>query len=106
MEMPVPSGLPKPIIDRIYNLRYAQAFDIFLRSVDVGNRAVAEFRLQVDKPDVVIRPHVIGIELLQEVDVRAVARKGEEAVDAVLPELNRMKHWTNRLRRKFSRGIK
>jgi hypothetical protein len=34
--MPVPSGLPKPILDRLAHIRYAQAFDIFLRSVDVA----------------------------------------------------------------------
>lgn len=99
--IPVPNGLPKPIMDRIANLRYAQAFDIFLRSVDVSNRAVAEYRLVVDKPDVIIRPKVAAIEMLEHVDVREVARRGEEAVEAVLPELGRMVHWKSRLRRKY-----
>ena len=101
IEVPVPSGLPKPILDRLAHLRYAQAFDIFMRSVDIGNRAVAEYRLAVDKPDVVIRPDVVDIGLLERVDVREVARRGEEAVEAVLPELRRMAHWTSRLRRKY-----
>jgi NTE family protein len=99
MGMPVPSGIPKPILDGLAHFRYAQAFDIFLRSVDVGNRAVAEFRLKVDKPDVVIRPEVSDIELLQQVDVRGVARLGDEAVEKVLPELRQMGSWTRRLRR-------
>jgi hypothetical protein len=85
-------------------LRYAQAFDIFLRSVDVSNRAVAEYRLVVDKPDVIIRPRVGTIKLLERVDVHEVARRGEEAVDAVLPELRRMVSWKSRLRRKYSGG--
>ncbi len=105
IEVPVPSGLPKPILDRLANLRYAQAFDIFLRSVDVSNRAVAEYRLKVDKPDVIIRPQVLKIDLLEHVDVRAVARCGEEAVDAVLPQLRQMKKWTNRMQRKYF-GVK
>jgi NTE family protein len=104
IEVPVPSGLPKPIIDRLSNLRYAQAFDIFLRSVDVSNRAVAEYRLRIDKPDVIIRPKVLKIELLDRVDVRAVAQRGEEAVEEVLPELRRMVHWSSRLRRKYFGG--
>ncbi len=102
--MPIPSGLPKPILDRLSHLRYAQAFDIFLRSVDVGNRAMAEYRLVVDKPDVIIRPEVLDIELLKRVDVREVARRGEEAVEVVLPELRRMVSWKSRLRRKYSGG--
>lgn len=97
--VPVPGALPKPILDRLSNFRYAQAFDIFLRSVDVTNRAMAEYRLQLDKPDVVIRPQVSAINLLDRVDIREVAQCGEEAVEAVLPELNRMRHWTSRLRR-------
>jgi NTE family protein len=102
--VPVPSGLPKPIIDRLSHFRYAQAFDVFLRSVDVGNRAVAEYRLEVDKPEVVIRPDVSDIELLEQVDVREVARRGDEAVETVLPELKRMASWTSRLRRSLFGG--
>ena len=104
IEVPVPNGLPKPIIDRLSHLRYAQAFDIFLRSVDVSNRAVAEYRLVVDKPDVIIRPRVGTIKLLERVDVHEVARRGEEAVEAVLPELRQMVNWKSRLRRKYFGG--
>ena len=102
--VPVPSGIPKPILDRLAHIRFAQAFDVFLRSVDVGNRAVAEYRLAVDKPDVIIRPAVSDIELLQQVDVREVARRGDEAVEAVLSELKRTVSWTSRLRRSLFGG--
>jgi NTE family protein len=104
MGLPVPEGIPKPILDRLAHIRYAQAFDVFLRSVDVGNRAIAEYRLAVDKPDVTIRPVVSDIELLQQVDVREVARRGDEAVEAVLPELKQMASWTSRLRRSLFGG--
>ena len=105
MGMPVPDGIPKPILDRLAHFRYAQAFDVFMRSVDVGNRAIAEYRLAVDKPDVIIRPAVSDIELLARVNVREVARRGDEAVEAVLPELRQMASWTNRLRRSLFGGI-
>jgi len=105
MGMPVPSGVPQPILNRLAHFRYAQAFDIFLRSVDVGNRAVAEYRLAVDKPDVIIRPAVSDIELLDQVDVREVAQRGDRAVEAVLPELKQMTSWTNRLRRSLFGGL-
>jgi len=95
----VPSGLTKPILDRLSNLRVTQAFDIFMRSVDIGNRAVAEYRLIVDKPDVIIRPDVSDIALLGHVDVHEVARRGEKAVRAVLPELKASVGWTKRVRR-------
>jgi len=104
MGMPIPSGVPKPILDRLSHVRYAQAFDVFLRSVDVGNRAVAEYRLAVDKPDVIIRPAVSDIELLGQVDVREVARRGDKAVEDTLPELRQMVSWTSRLRRSLFGG--
>jgi hypothetical protein len=91
--------LPKPIIERLAHIRIAQAFDVFMRSVDVGNRAIAEYRLAVDKPNVIIRPKVFDIELLEQVDVREVARRGDEAVEAALPELKKIVSWTHRLRR-------
>jgi NTE family protein len=104
MGMPVPEGIPKPILDRLAHFRYAQAFDIFMRSVDVGNRAMAEYRLAVDKPDVIIRPVVSDIELLEQIDVREVARRGDEAVEASIPELRQMVTWTSRLRRSLFGG--
>ena len=97
--------MPKPILDRLAHIRYAQAFDIFLRSVDVGNRAMAAYRLEADKPDVIIRPAVSDIELLQRVDVTEVAQRGEDAVEAALPALKQMVSWPNRLRRKIFRGL-
>jgi NTE family protein len=102
--LPVPNLVPKPIVDRLSNFRYAQAFDIFLRSVDVTNRAMAEYRLRIDRPDIIIHPHVSHIDLLDHVDIQAVVREGEQAVDAVLPELRQMSQWTSRLRRKYLWG--
>jgi len=60
--------------------------------------------LAVDKPDVIIRPAVFDIELLQQVDVREVAGRGDKAVEAVLPELRQMVSWTSRLRRSLFGG--
>jgi len=102
--IPVPDNVPKPILDRLSHIRIAQAFDVFMRSVDVGNRAIAEYRLAVDKPDIIIRPAVADIGLLEQVDVREVARRGDEAVEAILPELRKLTSWTNRLRRTLFGG--
>jgi len=80
-------------------MRYIQALDIFLRSLDMVNRAVTEYRLEVDKPDIVIRPQVTDIDILERVDVHEVARRGEKAVEAILPELKKLFAWQYRLRR-------
>lgn len=100
--IPLPEYVPRTIIDRISKLRYTQALDVFLRSLDVVTRAVTEYRLEVDKPEVIIRPPVTDIDILETVDVHAVAKIGEEAVEAALPELKKLFTWQNRFRRYLS----
>jgi NTE family protein len=97
--IPLPDYLPYQLIERIGKMRYAKALDVFLRSLDIVGRAVTEYRLEVDKPDVILRPRVTDIDILTRVDVHDVVRKGEEAVEEALPELRKLFAWQNRLRR-------
>ena len=96
---PVPAFFPRQIADRITQLSFAQAYDTFMRSIEIGNRAVTEYRLDVDKPEVVIRPAVTDIKLLDNVNVSDAARRGEEAVEAILPVLRAQVTWHRRLGR-------
>jgi len=85
------------ILSRLLSkMRYASVWDVFSRSLDITSRAVTQYRLQVDRPEIIIRPDVVNIDTLDIVDVRAVAKKGEEAVEAALPELKRLFTWRNR----------
>jgi NTE family protein len=97
--IPMPEYVPHALLERISRLPYSQALDVFLRSLDMVTRAVTEYRLEVDKPEIIIRPQVDDIDILQHVDVREVARRGEEAAQAALPELKKLFAWQNRLRR-------
>lgn len=99
--IPVPGIFPQAIAERIARITLAQSLDIFLRSVDVSSRAVAHFRLQLDKPDVLIRPKVHGISLLDKVVIAEVVQLGEDAVEEVLPQLKRAASWHVRLGRKL-----
>ncbi len=95
---PLPVPVPVQVVVRLTRSRVAQAFNIFLQSVDVGSRKLAEMKLRMDAPDVIIRPDVKGVGLLDAVDVHRIVHAGEEATDAVSPELSRMATWTYRLR--------
>jgi len=97
--LPMPNMIPRTLIDRLARVSYARAFDIFLRSLDIADRALAEYRLEVDKPEIIIRPAVHNIDIFDKVDVRAVAQQGEDATEAVLPELKKLFAWQTRLRR-------
>ena len=99
--IPVPSMLPRQISDRIHRLYVAQAYDIFMRAVDLSSRAVAHYRLEADAPDIIVRPKVSHLEMLDKVVVKDVAMLGELAVEEILPELKKATSWTNRVKKIF-----
>ena len=99
--LPIPSIVPRPIAERLSRISLAQSLDIFLRSVDVSSRYVSHLRLQVDKPDIIVRPDVHSINLLDQVTIEDVAQLGEQALEQVLPDLKRKTAWAAR----FSRRI-
>ncbi len=98
LSLPIPVPVPGQLIERLTRTRVAQAFSIFLQSVDVGSRKLAEMRLQMDDPDVIIRPDVSGIGLLDSVNIFKVVRLGEIAVEKQLPTLKKATGWPNRMR--------
>jgi len=97
--VPLPNYVPQVLVERLTKLRYTQALDVFLRSIDMITRAITEYRLEVDKPEIIIRPAVLDIDILDQVDVHEVVRRGEESVEAVMPKLKKLFAWQNRLRR-------
>lgn len=88
--------------DYIAKLRIAQALNIFLRSIDIGGVMMTELRLEIDKPEVIIRPKVAQIGLLDDVDPVEIIRIGEVAANGALPDLRRAVSWRGRLASKFS----
>jgi NTE family protein len=80
-------------------MRYDSVWDIFSRSLDITSRAMTQYRLEVDRPEVIIRPQVYDIDTLDIVDVHEVAKRGEEAVEAARPQLRSLFTWRGRWRR-------
>jgi NTE family protein len=80
-------------------MRYDSLWDIFSRSLDITSRAVTQYRLQVDRPEVIIRPQLHHIDTLDVVDVHEVAKQGEAAAEAALPQLRSLFTFRNRWRR-------
>lgn len=81
------SSLTHQVVERLSRLRVAQALNIFMESVDIANRAMSDLRLQLDAPEIIIRPPVSHIGTLETVDVRAIARLGEQAALQALPQI-------------------
>lgn len=96
--LPWDSRPANPLLRPISRLRIAKAFDVYLRSMDMTLHMMGELRLELEKPAVLIRPDVSHIGSLDRVDVKEVARLGDEAVQQSLPALRRIKRQS---RRKF-----
>jgi NTE family protein len=80
-------------------MRYDTVWDVFSRSLDITGRALTQFRLEADRPEILIRPDVLHIDTLDIVDVREVAKLGEEAVETAMPQLRNLFTWRTRWRR-------
>lgn len=99
--VPVPSIFPRQIAERITRISLAQSLDIFLRSVDVSSRALSYYRLELEKPEVIVRPAVHDFGLLDRVVIADLAQLGEQALEEVLPQLKRAVSWQARLGKKI-----
>lgn len=78
-----------PFLSHIYKLRFAQSIRLFLRSIDISGCMLTDLRLQMEKPEVIIRPIVHQIGLIDTVDIAEVIELGEQAAAAVVPQLQR-----------------
>jgi NTE family protein len=91
-----------PMFGKLANLRPVQSLNIFLRSVDIAGCHLTELKLRTEKPEVIIRPDVAHIGLIDRVNISEVSRLGEEAAMAALPQLRQMAGWRYRLSNRLS----
>ena len=97
--IPMPIFMPRSLVQWVSRMRYGLMLDVYARSLDLVSRAVAEYRLEVDKPDVIIRPRLGNIDTLDIINVHEVVKIGEAAVDEILPQLKQKFKLHNRIRR-------
>jgi hypothetical protein len=62
---------------------------------------LAEMRMQVERPDVIIRPDVGSYGMLEPVSVSELIALGEEAAEAALPEIKHSLNWGKQIARRF-----
>ncbi|MEO8082740.1 MAG: patatin-like phospholipase family protein [Ardenticatenales bacterium] len=75
-----------PVVRRLRRLRLVRAFEVFVRAADISHRALLESRLAIDRPEIVVRPRVLHLDLFGAVDVADVIREGRRAAHAVLSD--------------------
>ena len=99
---PPTNQFTKPIIEQFSKLRIGRAFNIFTRSMETTARTVAELRMKIDNPDIIIRPHLEDVGLLDTVSPEDLIQKGEESVYQSMKELNQLFGITKQVIRLFT----
>jgi NTE family protein len=90
-----------PILDVLTRLRPGQALNVFMRALEISARLLTELHLQVDQPDVIIRPAVSQVGLFDQKPVSEVAAIGAAAAEEALPELRALFTPSRRLSRRL-----
>jgi NTE family protein len=79
------SSLPGSRVLR--RLRVGEALQVFSRSLEISSRLFAELRLQLDRPEVIVRPEVADIGILDSPEASPLIEAGRRAMASALPEL-------------------
>jgi NTE family protein len=83
-------------------LRLAQAFNIFVNSMDLMGLILLEKQLQLEQPAAVIRPDLGLIGMVDQVDIPGLIKSGEQAATGALPELRWVTGWRHLLWQRIS----
>lgn len=102
--VPPSSPIPAVIIDQFSRLRIGQAIKIFIQSIDITSRMIAELRLKVDQPDVLIRPELDRFGTLDKVNPAELITEGEIATAAALEDINRSFSFRSSIQRRLRKS--
>lgn len=89
-----------PVMQRfIDRSRVAQSLNIFLQAVDLGSMKITELSLERDPPDVVIRPKVHNVGMLERDKGKALVTTGEDAAFEALDQIKEAVSWRGQMKR-------
>lgn len=87
------------VLKYVETMRFTRALNVLMRGIDISGVLLSELLLQLNSPDVIIRPEVSETGLLDFNVIENVVASGERAAERMLPELNRAVGWRSRLAR-------
>lgn len=103
MPMPVPG--PQQIIDRLSRLRPVKAFKIFTRSTDVSGQHMTELIIQLYQPEIIVRPRIGHIGVLQKIDTSEIIQSGIDATESAITKIKSEANWIRKIQRKVRNRI-
>jgi len=99
--LPITANLPSIVIEQFSRLRIARAVNVFTKSIDITSRMLAEIRMQIEQPDVILRPDVFRFSLLEIVDPCDLILAGETVVEHSLKILEKSSAFPNNILRRL-----
>ena len=102
---PLPIPGPAPIVDRLAKLRPVQAFKIFARSIDVSSKHLTQLSIKLYEPEVVIKPRVGHIGLLQNINIEEMIQEGIRATEETMSQIKSEAYWFKRIQRKVRNRV-
>ncbi len=99
--LPQANPIAAPLLEQFSKMRIGQAFNIFARSMETTSRMLSELRLQIDHPDVIVRPDVERYGILDTADVDDLIQQGELAAERALPEIVKLHTLALQIGRRF-----
>lgn len=104
ISLPVPE-IPgaAPVAGYLSRLRITQALNVFLRSIDVEGKYLTELLLDLERPEVIIRPIISGIGLLDQVDIEEISGLGEIAAREALSDIRKVAGFSASIKRIFGK---
>jgi NTE family protein len=102
----IPNIAAQPLYAMVTRLRITQSFQVFIRSMDISARLLAELRLEQDRPDVLIRPDIHDIGVLDQIDVKDVSSRGYNAALAKMDEIHKAARVDRKIMRMVSNYLK
>ncbi len=97
----IPPYIPIPhfMVSQLNQLKIGQAMHVFIDSMEIMVNTVADLRLKIEKPDVIIRPNVHKYTMFDKVDIDEVIYFGEQSVLDANKEIESIFGISNRLSR-------
>jgi len=71
--------------------------------MDLTGQMLMDMQLRLEKPEVIIRPKLGPIGIVDRVDIPMLIRAGELAAQEALPEIQRVLSWRSQILRKLSK---
>jgi NTE family protein len=95
--MPVPSS----VVDTVFQLRLGQALRVFIDSMDIMTNMLAELRLNIDKPDIILRPSLKEYAIFNDAQTSELVKLGEDVVKSNILDLSNVFSMGKRVPRWF-----